>query len=136
MPGAATCIANFFKWKFSAEVAADKVMKRYGEKCVQYAQTNRRWTDRTRHAKEEISTETEHGAEKIETFVFHAMQLAPYSYYLETRIFSIKGFLGILDEAIVHDMPGLYADLRRIFAFGDLKGYEIDIKFTGAFAPT
>lgn len=84
-------------------------------RSADWAKTNHKWDNVTGLAEGNLGSWTTRGSSQINTDVYQGMT---WSVYLETRTYQQKGFLGVLDDAILQNLPSLVADLQSIFGMG------------------
>lgn len=87
-------IRNIASMPARKEAAALALAKAYGMQCGLYAQQNRRWTDRTSHAKQGLHGDATIVANGIRVFAAH---FEPYGVYLEL---CHQGRYSILEESL------------------------------------
>ena len=115
MPGSDIVNANLTAWVFNAAGLAEKAMYDFSQKCQDWAQTSHRWEDQTGQATEQLHGDSFTEGSTIWAYLAQDAGGGDHGYWLETRTYSIKGYLGVLDDAILQNLPGLMADLRALF---------------------
>lgn len=113
MPGASMVAANITLWEVTSRRAAAAVMDRFIKRAQAYAQTNRRWQDRTGAARGGLTGYTEPGVKIVSTLA----HMVEHGIYLELR-YDFDGLYKILEEAISDGLPSLLSELRGIYGGG------------------